>query len=166
MSGERGWYVADHLGRYAIPELVAAERVLDLAAHIFELRIVRGEALTSPDETKSYLRACLAGNEREVFAGLFLDNRHRIIEYEELFFGTIDGASVHVREVARFALKVNAAAVIVAHNHPSGIAETSEADKLLTRKLVDGLNLLDIRVLDHFVVTPTDVVSFAERGLI
>ena len=100
-----------------------------------------------------------------MFAGLFLDTRHRILEYKELFFGTINSSSVYPREVARFALKLNAAAIIFAHNHPSGDAELSEADKGLTRKLRDGLGLLDIRVLDHLVVTPSEVLSFAERGL-
>ena len=140
--------------------------MLELATHIFELLIATGEPFSSPEQTKCFLQARLARNDREVFAGLFLDNRHRIIEYEELFFGTIDGASVHTREVARFALQVNAATVIVAHNHPSGIATPSEADKMLTRKLQDGLNLLDIRFLDHLIVTPSVVVSFAEWGLI
>jgi DNA repair protein RadC len=101
-----------------------------------------------------------------VFACLFLDNRHRVIEYRELFNGTIDGASVHPREVVRQALTANAAAVIFAHNHPSGVAEPSRADELLTRRLKEALALVDIRVLDHLVVGDGDAVSFAERGLL
>ena len=163
---QRSWFISDGAGYYALPEPISEERVLELAAHIFEKRVATGEPLCSPEQTKRILQARLAGNEREVFAGVFLDSRHRIILYEELFFGTIDGASVHPREVARFALKVNAAAVIFAHNHPSGVAEPSEADKALTKRLVDAMQLIDIRVLDHLVVTPSEVVSFAERGLI
>jgi DNA repair protein RadC len=105
----------------------------------------------------------MASYEREVFAVLLLDNQHRLIEYQELFFGTIDAASVYPREVVKVAFNCNAAAVIFAHNHPSGIAEPSNADKHITQKLRDALALIDIRVLDHFVVGET-CVSFAERG--
>jgi len=101
-----------------------------------------------------------------VFACLFLDNRHRVIDFEELFRGTIDGASVHPREVVRRALHHNAAAIILAHNHPSGVAEPSRADVQLTRRLVDSLTLVDVRVLDHVVIGDGGGVSFAERGLI
>jgi DNA repair protein RadC len=104
--------------------------------------------------------------EREVFGCLFLDNRHRLIALEEMFLGTIDGASVHPREVVKRALKLNAAAVILAHNHPSGVAEPSQADELITARIRDALALVDIRVLDHLVVGGTTVTSFAERGLI
>ena len=97
---------------------------------------------------------------------MFLDNRHRLIAYEELFHGTIDGASVHPREVVKSALRYNAAAVILAHNHPSGVAEPSQADQRITKRLQDALTLVDIRVLDHFVVGDGEPVSFAERGLI
>ena len=101
-----------------------------------------------------------------VFACLFLDNRHRVIKYEELFRGTIDGASVHPREVVKRALHHNSAAVILAHNHPSGVAEPSLADEAITRRLKDALSLVDVRVLDHFVVAAGESVSFAERGLL
>ena len=101
-----------------------------------------------------------------MFAALFLDNRHRVIRYEELFRGTIDGASVHPREVVKAALKLNAAALIFAHNHPSGVAEPSHADERLTRRLRDALGLVDIRVLDHVVIGDQQMVSFAERGLL
>ena len=100
----------------------------------------------------------------EVFASLFLDNRHQVIEYEELFTGTIDGASVHPREVVKRALYHNAAAVIFAHNHPSGVAEPSKADRSITSRLTAALALIDVRVLDHFVIGDGEVVSFAERG--
>ena len=100
----------------------------------------------------------------EVFACLYLDNRHRVLHFEELFRGTIDGASVHPREVVKAALHRNAAAVILAHNHPSGVAEPSAADRQITERLKSALQLVEIRVLDHLVVGDQDCVSFAERG--
>ena len=124
----------------------------------------RGKPLTDPAATRKYLLAKLRDMPHEVFACLYLDNRHRVIAFEELFRGTIDGATVHPREVVRAALKHNAAALIFAHNHPSGVAEPSDSDRRLTRRLADALALVDIRVLDHFVVGDGDVSSFAERG--
>ena len=121
--------------------------------------------LSSPQDTRNYLRLKFAGLEHEVFACLFLDQRHRVICFEELFTGTIDGASVYPREVVKATLKHNAAAVIFAHNHPSGNAEPSQSDKHITGRLKEALALIDVRVLDHFVVGD-EVVSFAERGLI
>jgi DNA repair protein RadC len=126
----------------------------------------RGKPLTDPVATRKYLQARFRDLPHEVFACLYLDNRHRVIAFEDLFRGTIDGASVHPREVVRAALKHNAAALIFAHNHPSGVAEPSDADRRLTRRLADALALVDIRVLDHFVVGDGEVVSFAERGWI
>ena len=122
--------------------------------------------LANPRIVREYLAVHYAGQEREVFGCLFLDNRHRLIAVEEMFLGTIDGASVHPREVVKRALKLNAAAVILAHNHPSGVAEPSQADELITARIRDALALVDIRVLDHLVVGGTTVTSFAERGLI
>jgi len=124
----------------------------------------RGKPLTDPAATRKYLQARFRDLPHEVFACLYLDNRNRVIAFEDLFRGTIDGASVHPREVVRAALKHNAAALIFAHNHPSGVAEPSDADRRLTRRLADALALVDIRVLDHFVVGDGEVVSFAERG--
>ncbi len=122
--------------------------------------------LTSPGETRRFLTAQLRDRPFEVFCCLFLDNRHRLLAFEELFRGTIDGASVHPREVLRQALAHNAAAVILAHNHPSGVAEPSHADELITHRLRDALALVDIRVLDHLIVAGADSVSLAERGLL
>lgn len=133
--------------------------------HLFE-ELQRGQALTSPAVTREYLQARLGDYPYEVFACLFLDNRHRLIACEELFRGTVNGASVHPREVLRRALAHNAAALILAHNHPSGVAEPSQADIQLTGRLRDALSLVDIRVLDHLVVSPGDWVSLADRGLI
>jgi DNA repair protein RadC len=142
------------------------EEVLRLARGVLESRILRSDVLQSPSETKAYLQYQLAGLEHEVFACVFLNNRHRIVAYEPLFRGTIDGASVHPREVIKVALRYNAAAVIFAHNHPSGEVEPSQADRSLTRRLQDACGLVDIRVLDHLVVSQEGIVSFAERGFL
>jgi len=119
----------------------------------------------SPEETRQFLATQLGSYPHEVFACLFLDNRNRVIAFEKMFHGTIDGASVYPREVVKLALKNNAAATIFAHNHPSGVAEPSQADEQITQRLKEALALVDIRVLDHFVVGD-EVVSFAERGLL
>lgn len=142
------------------------QAVLEMARRHLKETLRRGSALTSPDLTRRYLAAQLRSHPHEVFAALFLDNQHRIIEFEELFRGTIDGASVYPREVVKKALSFNAAAVIFAHNHPSGIAEPSEADKHITQRLKQALSLIDIRVLDHFIVGDGEAYSFAEHGLI
>jgi DNA repair protein RadC len=126
----------------------------------------RGDALCNADDTRRFLTVQLRELPHEVFACLFLDNRHRIISFEEMFRGTINGASVHPREVVKRALSHNAAALILAHNHPSGIAEPSQADRQLTQRLKDALALVDIRVLDHLVVGDGEIVSFAEQGLL
>ncbi len=137
---------------------------LELGRRYLESRLQRGEPLASPADTRRFLESRLKGYAREVFACLFLDNRHRVICFEELFHGTIDGASVHPREVVRRALSHNAAAIIVTHNHPSGVAEPSRADRALTRRLQQAAALIDIRLLDHVVVGDGETVSFAERG--
>lgn len=126
----------------------------------------RGPALLSPQSTREFLSRVLATRPYEVFCVLYLDNRHRIIAWAELFRGTIDGASVHPREVVRSALAHNAAAVLLVHNHPSGIAEPSQADELITRRLREALAVMDIRTLDHLIVAGNQSVSFAERGLL
>ena len=133
--------------------------------HMVEM-VRRGSVLESPEHTRNFLSMRLRDYPYEVFACLFLDNRHRVIRFDELFFGTIDAASVYPREVVKRALGHNAAAMILAHHHPSGVAEPSLADQQITRRLVDALALVDIRVLDHMVVGDTEVVSFAERGLL
>ncbi|VAW55386.1 UPF0758 family protein [hydrothermal vent metagenome] len=141
------------------------QAVLEMAKrHLLE-QISRGDALCSPAQTRQYLSAQLASYPHEVFACLFLDNRNRVIAFEKMFYGTIDGASVYPREVVRLALQKNAAAIIFAHNHPSGVAEPSHADEQITKRLKEALALVDIRVLDHFVIGD-EVVSFAERGLL
>ena len=137
---------------------------IELGRRYFESRLQRRNVVKNPDETKAFLAARLRHYPYEVFACLFLDNRHRIIRFEELFRGTIDGATVHLREILKRALELNAAALIAAHNHPSGIAEPSRADRNITRRLQQAAELIDVRVLDHVVIGDGEVVSFAERG--
>jgi DNA repair protein RadC len=145
---------------------VQLQAVMEMAKRHFEESLQHGDALTSPEITRAYLSSRLRGYSYEVFACLFLDNQHRVIKLEELFRGTIDGASVYPREVAKQALHHNAAAVIFAHNHPSGISEPSQADKQITEKLKQALALFDIRVLDHFIIGNGQPYSFAEHGLL
>ena len=145
---------------------VQLQAVLEMARRHFRQTLKERNALTSPELTRQYLTAEMRGYPHEVFACLFLDNQHRVLKFEELFRGTIDGASVYPREVVKAALALNAAGVIFAHNHPSGISEPSEADRLITQRLKQALNLIDIRVLDHFIVGEGDAYSFAEHGLI
>ena len=154
---------ANGLGSAKYAQLQA---VMEMARRHFKEMLQRGNALTSPDITRAYLSAQLRGYSYEVFACLFLDNQHRVIELDELFRGTLDGASVYPREVAKRALHHNAAAVIFAHNHPSGISEPSQADKHITEKLKQALALFDIRVLDHFIIGDGQPYSFAEHGLL
>ena len=144
------------------------DAIIESALNILETRIMYcsdAPALTSPEASKNYVKLQLAAYEHEVFACLWLDNRNRVISFNKLFRGTIDGASVYPREVVKAALKHNAAAVIFSHNHPSGVAEPSHADEQITKRLKEALALIDVRVLDHLVVGE-EVVSFAERGLL
>jgi len=129
------------------------------------LKYADGPTMNSPDATKAYLKLKLAAKEAEAFCILFMDNRHQVIAFEEMFQGTVDGASVHPREVVKAAMRHNAAAVILAHNHPSGVAEPSQADIRITERLKESLALVEVRVLDHIIIGE-EVTSFAERGLI
>jgi len=142
------------------------QSLLQLAFAVLQELHQPGLELPSPNHTRDYLRMLLAERKAEVFGCVYLDNQHRVIEATELFQGTIDGASVYPRVVVQQALTINAAAVMFFHNHPSGVAEPSHADEAITRRLKDALALVDIRVLDHFVVTAGESVSFAERGLL
>lgn len=145
---------------------VERQSVVTLAMKLLSIKHRAGKTLSSPAATRDFLRLRLAEYRNEVFGCLFLDNRHRIIAVRELFQGTIDGASVHPRVVVQHAMEVNAAAMVFFHNHPSGVAEPSRADEMLTRRLKEALALVDVRVLDHFVVSADESVSFAERGLL
>lgn len=150
-----------------LAKYVQLQAVLEMSRRYLRETLDRGDALSNPNDTRRFLTARLRGYPHEVFACLFLDNRHRVIRFDEMFTGTLDGASVHPREVVKRALAHNAAAVIFAHNHPSGVAEPSRADEALTRRLKDALALVEIRVLDHLIIGDgEDVVSFAERGLL
>lgn len=151
------------LGGAKAAQLVA---VLEIARRALAETLRRTDALTTPAAVRDYLRLALAGREHEVFVVLFLDAQHRVLGVEELFRGTLTQTSVYPREVVKAALRANAAAVIFAHNHPSGVAQPSRADELLTRQLRDALTLVEVRVLDHFIVAGTHTLSFAERHLL
>ena len=158
----------ENSGGYYTDGSVRADQIIRKAENILKGKLgrVSSEIFTDPSTVRTFLKIRLGQKEREIFACLFLDNRHRMIAFEELFFGTIDGATVHPREVVKRALKHNSAAIILAHNHPSGVAEPSQADQQITTRLKEACALLDIRILDHFVVGEGQPVSFAERGLI
>ena len=151
------------VGKAKLAQLRAA---LELARRALKEEISSRDALSSPRAVRDYLRLVLGGREQEVFVVLLLDAQHRVIACEELFRGTLTQTSVYPREVVKCSLKHNAAAVIFAHNHPSGVAEPSHADEILTRSLKSALALVDIQVLDHFIVAGPRTMSFAERGLL
>ncbi|MEZ8407916.1 DNA repair protein RadC [Vibrio splendidus] len=148
---------------YTFSAPVTEHQILEKAVEILESRLVSGDAFTRPNDTKAFLRCKLGEYEREVFGVMLLNNQHQLIEFNELFFGTIDSASVYPREVVKLVLERNASAVIFAHNHPSGDSNPSQADRRITERLKVALALIDVRVLDHIVVG-SDCVSFAERG--
>ncbi len=145
---------------------VQLQAVLEMSQRALKEKLQRGNALNSPRAVRDYLQLLLSGRQQEVFLVLFLDTQHRVIAAEELFHGTLSQTSVYPREVVKRALAHNAAAVILAHNHPSGVAEASQADQMLTTALKQSLALVDVRVLDHFVVAVGQTMSFAEKGLL
>ncbi|MBD8643482.1 DNA repair protein RadC [Stenotrophomonas sp. CFBP 13724] len=163
LSLESSLLVRDAQGRYL---LASADQILAAARLVIDQKNPRGTLFTSPAEVKDFLRTKLASFEHEVFAALFLDCQHRLIEYVELFRGTIDQASVYPREIVKEALRLNAAAVVFSHNHPSGSPEPSQADRHLTQRLKEALSLVDVRTLDHVVVGGAITTSFAECGLL
>ena len=138
----------------------------ELARRYFEESLPCGESIRSPLDTESFLKARMQHLDHELFCCLYLDNRHRVLRFDELFRGTIDGTSVYPREVVKEALSINAAAVILAHNHPSGVAEPSQADERITQRLKSALELVDIRLLDHLIVGDGAATSLASRGLL
>ena len=137
-----------------------------LARRYFESALTPGETIRSPADTEAFLQARIRHLGHEVFCCLFLDNRHRVLRFDEMFRGTIDGTSVYPREVVKEALAINAAAIILAHNHPSGVAEPSQADERITRRLKAALELVDIRLLDHLIIGDGPATSMASRGLL
>jgi len=138
----------------------------ELARRYFEATLPPGQTIRSPADTEAYVRAKIRHLGHEMFCCLYLDNRHRVLRFDEMFRGTIDGTSVYPREVVKEALAINAAAVILAHNHPSGVAEPSQADERITKRLKSALGLVDIRLLDHLIVGDGETTSMASRGLV
>ena len=162
-SDQRRFCAEPGLGPARYAELQAAA---EIARRQLSQTMQAGPSLSSPRATRDFLSARLRDLEHEVFCCLYLDRRHRLIQFEELFRGTIDGASVHPREIVKHALQRNSAAIIIAHNHPSGIAEPSQADELITQRVKEALALVDIRLLDHIIVGDGICVSLAERGVL
>lgn len=159
-------FIKDTTGRYAIVRPVSDHDILNAAREIIARKFRRGATITSPSSCIEYLRLHTAMREYEIFSVIFLDNRHRVLACEEMFRGTIDGASVHPREVVVRALQLGAAAVILSHNHPSANPSPSQADQAITRRIQDSCGLVDIRVLDHVIIAGVDTYSFAEQGLL
>lgn len=157
---------ADQSGFYEARTPVSADEIVTMARQLLNRRFAKGHAITSPEAFRAFLHLRLSDKDHEVFGCLFLDSTHRIIAFEELFRGTLDAASVYPREVAKRALSLNAKALIFAHNHPSGVTEPSEADRAITHRLKQALDLLDVRVLDHFIIGESPAYSFAEHGLL
>lgn len=160
-TGQQEFCRALGLGKAKYAQLQA---VLEMSRRHLAENLQRDQLFTSSNAVKNYLRAHLRDRTAEVFAALFLDSQHRLIAFEEMFQGTIDGAAVYPREVVKRALSHNAAAIIFAHNHPSGMAEPSSADHSITQQLKNALQLVDIRTLDHCIVADTEVLSFADKG--
>ncbi|MES1982416.1 MAG: DNA repair protein RadC [Pseudomonadota bacterium] len=161
-TGEQEFCETHGMGQAKFVQLQA---VLEMSRRALKEELQRGNALSSPRAVRDYLQLLLSSRHQEVFLVLFLDTQHRVIAAEEMFHGTLSQTSVYPREVVKRALAHNAAALILAHNHPSGVAEPSQADRLLTTALKEALALVDVRVLDHFVVAGAVCLSFAERGL-
>ena len=162
-TGEADFCAVHGMGQAKYVQLQA---VLEMSRRALKEELQRGDALNSPRAVRDYLQLLLGGRQQEVFLALFLDTQHCVIASEELFHGTLGQTSVYPREVVKRALARNAAAVIFAHNHPSGVAEPSQSDQQLTTALKQALGLVDVRVLDHFIVAGTGCLSFAERGLL
>ena len=159
-------YTFDNEGNYAFTRSLHEGEIVELATSIVAKQFFKREMIASPKDTIEYLTLRLAHLEHEVFCCMFLDTRHRVLRFETMFQGTINGTAVYAREIVKRALACNAAAVIFAHNHPSGVAEPSQADEALTQRLKEALALVDVRTLDHIVIGGTEAFSFSERGLL
>ncbi|GKV87456.1 UPF0758 protein [Pectobacterium carotovorum subsp. carotovorum] len=155
-----------HARGVGISKYTQLKAIAELSRRLFFSRLAKEDAMLNPEATGQYLQLLLSRREREVFLVLFLDNQHHVIRHQEMFVGTINSVEVHPREIVREALKANAAALILAHNHPSGKAEPSQADRAITEQIVKACLLMEIRVLDHLVIGHGEFVSFAERGWI
>ena len=170
-EGLRPIFESDYQTFCKFPGLGAAkyaqlQAVLEMARRHYGEALQRGMAITEPETVRQFLLAKLSGYKKEVFAAIYLDTQHRMISYCEHFFGTIDTATVHPREIVKTALENNAAAIVLAHNHPSGITDPSQADIEITQRIEEALKLVDVRVLDHMIVGDDNVMSFAENGLL
>ena len=170
-GGIRGILNAGHKELLEVPGIGPAKTAALFAARECGCRYLRerlrpGVTIGSPDDSRDFLLAALRDRPHEVFCCLFLDNRHRVQAFDELFRGTIDAAAVYPREIVKQALARNAAAVILAHNHPSGVAEPSQSDQIITRRIRDALELIDVRLLDHFVIGDNCCVSLASHGML
>ena len=166
-----GLFAADQSAFCQLPGMGPAkfaqlQAVVEMARRALREELKKGDAMSSPKSVRDYLRLSLEGRKHEIFVGIFLDAQNRTIATEELFSGTLTQTSVYPREVVKRALHHNAAAMIFAHNHPSGVAEPSQADEILTQSLKQALALVDVKVLDHFIIGGGNAMSFAERGLI
>ena len=167
-KGLRGLLATNLMGVKGLGDAKRAqfEAAIELARRSLAEELAQGAALTSPGAVRDYLRLTLGARQHEVFLCLWLDAQHRVVAVQEPFRGTLTQTSVYPREIVKAALQLNAAAVIFAHNHPSGVAQPSQADELLTRNLKEALALVDVKVLDHFIVAGSQALSFAERGLL
>ncbi|AOR63317.1 RadC family protein [Pectobacterium wasabiae] len=163
MADQSAFHSARGVG---ISKYTQLKAIAELSRRLFFSRLAKEDAMLNPEATGQYLQLLLSRREREVFLVLFLDNQHHVIRHQEMFVGTISSVEVHPREIVREALKANAAALILAHNHPSGKAEPSQADRAITEQIVKACLLMEIRVLDHLVIGHGEYVSFAERGWI
>lgn len=159
-------FIKNEQGLYRVRGYFKPEELVRVAADILLDDMAGTEVMSNPANAARFVQLSLAQEKNEHFCALFLNTQHQLLRFETLFTGTVDGASVYPRVVVQKALEFNAGAVIFAHNHPSGECEPSTADRQITRRLVDALALIDVRVLDHFVVSRTKYVSFAERGLL
>lgn len=162
-AGQKDFCAIHGMGQAKYVQLQA---VLEMARRALHEEMQSGSALSSPGAVRDYLQLLLRGRQQEAFMAIFLDAQHRVLASEELFSGTLTQTSVYPREVVKRALHFNAAAVIFAHNHPSGVAEPSQSDRALTDALKQSLALVDVRVLDHFIIAGHGCLSFAERGMV
>lgn len=157
-------FVKNNEGNYRVRGLVKPEEIVSMASAILMDDLMSREMLTSPMDAAKFLQVQMAGEEDEVFSVLYLDSKHRVLAYERLFNGTVDAAAVYPRVVVKRSLKWNAAAIILSHNHPSGVVEPSEADRAITSRITNAMALIDVKVLDHIVVGAEGWCSMAERG--
>jgi len=142
------------------------QEAINVALDAIRQTLTNGDVMNSPADVESYLKLKLAGEPEEWFAVMFLTNQHHLISFEKLFRGTINASQVHIRVIARKALELNAAALVLAHNHPSGVTEPSRSDERITSEIQKAMQVFDVKILDHFIVSPDECCSFAQRGLL